>query len=153
MSLLATKLHFPQARSNPMLRPRLVTILEKGLQGPLITYLVILSILCAGFVVGARMMGKQELKIADPMFVLRFAHKPESEDQDRRHKECDGCDGSEKICFLQHNCAFFQGRFRCSRHPIWACVHGTWSEAMIISPTCWILPLRLSPGAQCSPAL
>lgn len=35
ISLLATKLHFPQARSNLVLRPRLVTVLEKGLHGPL----------------------------------------------------------------------------------------------------------------------
>ena len=34
-SLLATKLHFPQSRSNLMARPRLVRILEKGLHGPL----------------------------------------------------------------------------------------------------------------------
>ena len=34
-SLLAAKLHFPQVRSNLVARPRLVQILEKGLQGPL----------------------------------------------------------------------------------------------------------------------
>jgi hypothetical protein len=35
VSLLATKLHFPQVRSNLVPRPRLMTILEKGLRGPL----------------------------------------------------------------------------------------------------------------------
>ncbi len=35
ISLLATKLHFPQARSNLVPRPRLVKLLERGLQGPL----------------------------------------------------------------------------------------------------------------------
>lgn len=34
-SLLVTKLHFPQARPNLVLRPRLVAILEAGLHGPL----------------------------------------------------------------------------------------------------------------------
>jgi LuxR family maltose regulon positive regulatory protein len=34
-SLLATKLHFPQVRSNSVPRPRLIKILERGLQGPL----------------------------------------------------------------------------------------------------------------------
>ena len=34
-TILATKLHFPQVRSNLVLRPRLVKILDKGLHGPL----------------------------------------------------------------------------------------------------------------------
>jgi LuxR family maltose regulon positive regulatory protein len=33
-SLLAAKLHFPRARSDLVVRPRLVQILEKGLQNP-----------------------------------------------------------------------------------------------------------------------
>jgi LuxR family maltose regulon positive regulatory protein len=35
VSLLTTKLHFPQVRSDLVPRPRLVAVLEKGLQGPL----------------------------------------------------------------------------------------------------------------------
>ena len=34
-SLLATKLHFPQVRSDLAPRPRLIGILEKGFRGPL----------------------------------------------------------------------------------------------------------------------
>lgn len=40
MPLLATKLHFPQVRSNLVARPRLMAILEKGLYGPLMLWAI-----------------------------------------------------------------------------------------------------------------